>query len=188
MEMFNAIKTLHEHKLVHRDVKPDNFRVKNGQVYIIDFGTYIKLDRLKDTKLTNFIGTPNFASINVLQQNYYTLYDDLESLGYSLICLIQPDATCFIQKLEGHSDYHYHKQMIETKETFLRSSWDPSVSHVVEFINAVRTQRQQDPDGTPDYEVLRQYLNELERPIEQPDQIEQVAEIDQEEVPQLDED
>jgi serine/threonine protein kinase len=30
MEMFNAVKTLHEHNLVHRDVKPDNFRVKNG--------------------------------------------------------------------------------------------------------------------------------------------------------------
>lgn len=46
MEMFNAVKTLHEHSLVHRDVKPDNFRVKNGKVYIIDFGYYIKLDCL----------------------------------------------------------------------------------------------------------------------------------------------
>ena len=50
------------------------------------------------SKLTNFVGTPNFASINVIKQNYYTLFDDLESLGYSLISLIKSDATCFIKK------------------------------------------------------------------------------------------
>ena len=38
--MFIAIKNLHEHKIVHLDVKPDNFRVKNGKVYIIDFGSF----------------------------------------------------------------------------------------------------------------------------------------------------
>ena len=73
----------------------------------------------------------------MLLSNYYTLYDDLESLGYTLISLINPDATCFIKKLEGPP----YNLIIEAKEAFLRSSWDPPVAHLVHFINSVRSQR-----------------------------------------------
>ena len=36
--MLDALKEMHEVKFVHRDVKPDNFMVKNKVVKIIDFG------------------------------------------------------------------------------------------------------------------------------------------------------
>ena len=76
--------------------------------------------------------------------------------------------------------------MIETKETFLRSTWDPPLSHIVEYIKSVRAQRSQNPDGNPDYELLRSYLKELPRHIEQDDQREEVVQVEQQEVPQLD--
>ena len=37
--MFDAIETLHKlAKVVKIDVKPDNFRIQNGKVKMIDFG------------------------------------------------------------------------------------------------------------------------------------------------------
>ena len=37
--MFDAIQALHEvTKYVHKDIKPDNFRIKDGQIKMIDFG------------------------------------------------------------------------------------------------------------------------------------------------------
>ena len=76
--------------------------------------------------------------------------------------------------------------MIEIKETFLRSTWDPPLSHIVEFIKSVRAQRQSDPDGTPDYEALRRYLKELPSHIEQDDQREEVIQVEKKEDRQLD--
>ncbi len=66
-EMFACIKVLHSHRLVHRDIKPENFRGKDDKIYIIDFGTFIKLEALMNNKLRSFIGTAKFASIDVLR-------------------------------------------------------------------------------------------------------------------------
>lgn len=39
VQMLEALKVIHDHSLVHRDVKPDNYRVtEDGTVKIIDFG------------------------------------------------------------------------------------------------------------------------------------------------------
>jgi len=37
--MLDATKQFHETGHVHRDIKPDNFRVDDEEVYIVDFGT-----------------------------------------------------------------------------------------------------------------------------------------------------
>ena len=33
---------MHSTSRVHRDIKPDNFRIMDDKVYIIDFGTILK--------------------------------------------------------------------------------------------------------------------------------------------------
>ena len=38
--MLKALETMHNKGYIHRDVKPDNFRVHNDQVYLIDFGLF----------------------------------------------------------------------------------------------------------------------------------------------------
>jgi serine/threonine protein kinase len=39
LQMFDAIELLHsEAKLLHRDIKPDNFRYQAGCIKMIDFG------------------------------------------------------------------------------------------------------------------------------------------------------
>ena len=38
VQMLEAVEEFHRTNKVHRDIKPDNFRVHKGKVYIIDFG------------------------------------------------------------------------------------------------------------------------------------------------------
>ena len=44
--MLDVVEKFHELGFLHRDIKPSNFRVKDGEVYLTDFGTqtsyYIK--------------------------------------------------------------------------------------------------------------------------------------------------
>lgn len=36
--MLRCVESLHDRGILHRDIKPDNFWVKNGKIYMIDFG------------------------------------------------------------------------------------------------------------------------------------------------------
>jgi serine/threonine protein kinase len=38
-KMLEAVRQVHSTGHIHRDVKPDNFRVHEGKMYITDFGT-----------------------------------------------------------------------------------------------------------------------------------------------------
>ena len=46
VQMLKAVEEFHRTIKVHRDIKPDNFRVHKGKVYIIEFGSI--LDYRKD--------------------------------------------------------------------------------------------------------------------------------------------
>ena len=37
-KLITLIQTIHELRVIHRDIKPDNFMVKDGELFLIDFG------------------------------------------------------------------------------------------------------------------------------------------------------
>ena len=39
VKMLEVVEKIHGMGFIHRDIKPSNFRVKDGEVYITDFGT-----------------------------------------------------------------------------------------------------------------------------------------------------
>jgi serine/threonine protein kinase len=60
---------MHEIGIIHQDIKPENFRVHNGEVKVIDFGLsmeYKPKGKHKMHSKSSFQGTPVFASINAL--------------------------------------------------------------------------------------------------------------------------
>lgn len=92
IQCIDLLERLHEKKLIHRDIKPDNFLlgIKNNikQIYLIDFGFCKTFDIKNATKYSNnLIGTPIFASINAHEFRELSFADDMESLGYMLIYL-----------------------------------------------------------------------------------------------------
>jgi serine/threonine protein kinase len=77
---------------IHRNIKLDNFRVKDDKVYIIGLGSILKYQNatgfLLTEKSSSFVGSMPFASISVHNCDTCSMRDDLESMGYCLLALL----------------------------------------------------------------------------------------------------
>ena len=89
------VRDIHKKNILHRDIKPDNFMIKerNGKkyLYIIDLGLakrYIIEDRhIEEKQDKKIIGTVKYASINIHNGIESSRRDDIESLCYTYISL-----------------------------------------------------------------------------------------------------
>jgi|TARA_B110001450_G_scaffold82140_1_gene77973 serine/threonine protein kinase len=93
--MIQRIKVVHEERIIHRDIKPDNFMTggtdaNKNTVFIIDFGL-AKCYKSSDGEHIPFIegknltGTARYASINTHIGQEQSRRDDLESIGHVLL-------------------------------------------------------------------------------------------------------
>jgi serine/threonine protein kinase len=94
--MIERIQTLHNHYLIHRDIKPDNFMInildKTNKIYLIDFGFCKRYNydgkHIEFKRTTSLIGTPNYVSLNVHNGAEPSRRDDIESCLYVLIYML----------------------------------------------------------------------------------------------------
>ena len=98
IQIIERIQWVHSQKIIHRDIKPDNFLIGLNDpniIYLIDFGLSKKYrssttgNHIKYTKIRNFTGSLRYASYNALKLREQSRRDDLESIGYMLIYLIK---------------------------------------------------------------------------------------------------
>ena len=73
---------------LHRDIKPDNFRIHDCRVRITDFG--LITEPAKQT-MSKFLGTPYYACLAAHDVRALTFIDELESLAYNILSLIVGD-------------------------------------------------------------------------------------------------
>jgi serine/threonine protein kinase len=93
IEMFKIIETIHSKGVIHRDIKPENFMFKNDKLYLIDYGLstmYIDLDNnhIKQRYTDEIIGSKHYISLNIHNNMLPSRRDDLESIVYVLIYLL----------------------------------------------------------------------------------------------------
>jgi serine/threonine protein kinase len=91
----SILKSIHKHYVLHRDIKPHNFMLKDGELYLIDFG--MSSFYIDDTnahladggpKNEHIIGNPKYASYNIHEGYALSRRDDMISLGYMYLFLL----------------------------------------------------------------------------------------------------
>ena len=154
LRMIKCIKEVHDRGIIHRDVKPDNFLMGQGQMegnlYIIDFGfsTWFNDSGGKHLPVRHdkkMMGTPMFTSIYVERGTLPSRRDDLESMGYILIYLLTGS-------LPSRGEF-------APCGTF----WDACGDIPGEFILFVSYCRSLAYDACPDYNYLRNILFNLHK-------------------------
>jgi serine/threonine protein kinase len=87
-QLLKILDSLHNQhpSIVHRDIKPSNIKVKNGKVYLLDFGLAKQLTGSKST-IASFV-TPAFASPEHISNKEITGKSDLYSVGATIYCLL----------------------------------------------------------------------------------------------------
>jgi len=87
-EIVKIMKSVHEAKVIHCDIKPANFMMKNDQIYLVDFGlSKIYVDENGENFADSydqqqFLGTPKYISVYIHQGHSPSLRDDIISCLY----------------------------------------------------------------------------------------------------------
>jgi len=80
-EILLGLKSLHDHKQIHRDLKSDNILVdKTGQIKVADFGFAIQLTKEQKNR-KSVVGTPAWMAPELIKKELYNELVDVWSVG-----------------------------------------------------------------------------------------------------------
>ncbi|CAM9174319.1 unnamed protein product, partial [Ectocarpus fasciculatus] len=86
-QAMDGLSFLHEHKQIHRDVKPGNILLNSvGEVKIADFGITKVMDANVD-KARSFVGTMCYMAPERISSDEYSYNSDVWSLGLSILAV-----------------------------------------------------------------------------------------------------
>jgi serine/threonine protein kinase len=157
VKMVYILKCIHEKGLIHRDIKPDNFVFdKTGnEIFIIDFGLckrYLDNDdkHIECKSRHTIIGTPNFVSLNVHNGVEPSRRDDLTSIAYILLHIINGELPWANER--KINDIKLKKMCIH--------NWSKMPREISEYLKCCENLRF---DETPNYDKLISFLqNKIE--------------------------
>eukprot|EP00347_Sterkiella_histriomuscorum_P021893 403332398 len=118
-KLIQSLQSIHQSGYLHRDIKPANFRVKNDQIYMIDFGLAKEYLRngthIEENIIGGLLGTPITASIFAHDYREISRRDDLISLMYSILLMSSK------QKLPWYNDFLESTKQQKNQQLYFRS-------------------------------------------------------------------
>uniref|UniRef100_A0AC34GSI8 Protein kinase domain-containing protein n=1 Tax=Panagrolaimus sp. ES5 TaxID=591445 RepID=A0AC34GSI8_9BILA len=167
--MIRRIQHLHQRGFIHRDLKLENFLMglaENETIcYLIDFGLARRyryrdgrqLKHIPFRKGRSFVGTAKYASLNSHKNAELSRRDDVESLGYVLIELINGSLPW--KKLKVRNAYSTKHQMyIKIRNMKEQASWVDICPAMSEWMSYCKKLSFTDE---PDYEHLLKILRKI---------------------------
>ena len=175
LRIIDILETIHKYYVLHRDIKPQNFMVKDGELFLIDFGLATFFidengEHYENTHSDSLIGTPKFASIHVHHGNHYSRRDDMISVGYLYLYILlgeqmlwfsSPPPLIIPPNVPTCSLTHPLNQWIEQQKDFNKIcdslSHRTDVSHICHYLRHMYEMKY---DAQPKYDILKYYFQE----------------------------
>lgn len=151
--IIDILKFIHGKRIIHRDIKPDNFCIdEKNQINIIDFGMCKQYKNEDEEHMPisfgkSVIGTLNYISINIHNGIEPSRRDDLESVGYILLFLLNGNlewTNVYIDKMKNVKE-----QCINTNMNI-----EPRIQKYIIWTRQLKF------DENPDYEYAIQLLQQ----------------------------
>ena len=168
IQVIERIQWVHSQKIIHRDIKPDNFLIgliDPNILYLIDFGLSKKYrssvtgHHIKYNRVKKFVGSLRYASVNALKLREQSRRDDLESIGYMLIFLIKGSLPWDNIKVENKRSSFY-------KISQFKQKLEPEIlcrNLPKEFAEYIRYVKNLNFEEEPDYNYLKSLFQNLLR-------------------------
>ncbi|ESO84091.1 hypothetical protein LOTGIDRAFT_108248 [Lottia gigantea] len=142
LEMFQqivaAIRYIHEHKILHRDLKTDNiFLTKEGIIKVGDFGISKMMSSVQGANTV--LGTPYYISPEMCEGKPYSFKSDIWALG----CILY-EMACLQKTFEGTNLPALVNKIMKGQFAPVKEMYSP------DFRDVVLDMLQNDPDKRPD--------------------------------------
>ena len=167
IQMLNRIEFIHNHGIIHRDIKPDNFlmgrKEKEYLLYIIDMGLSKRFINQKTLKHINYkegknlIGTVRYASIFTHKGIEQSRRDDIEGISYVLIYFLKSGLPWQSQK--GKNKKEKYQKILDIKiNTKVEDLCKDLPSEFIQFVSYPRNLKFEEK---PDYDFLKGLLYDI---------------------------
>ena len=134
-----ALDYAHEHKLIHRDIKPDNIMLANGDtVKLADLGISKTFDEIEQDNSKKIVGTPHYIAPEAAKGNKIDHRVDIYSLGATTYHILTGKTP-----YQGNAPTDILKQLLKDEPTPIRELEPEIPDSVAELVEKMMAK---DPD------------------------------------------